>query len=203
MTDKQPLGHSLFSIGHSNHPIDLFNRLLLGHRVEVLADIRSQPHSKYSPQFDMNSLKVTVPAIGIKYLYLGRELGGRPEASEFYDQDGHVLYDRLAQAPAFLDGLGRLEKGVGKYHVALMCSEEDPVKCHRYLLVGRVLADRGISLLHIRSDGRVQSQQELEELATPVADSLSPRLFSTEEEKPWKSIRSVSPRKRLPSSSAH
>jgi uncharacterized protein (DUF488 family) len=92
----------------------------------------------------------------MKYVFLGKELGGRPEGSEFYDEGGGVLYDRLAESALFLEGIDRLMEGVKGYRVAIMCGEEDPVKCHRRVLVGRVLEERGVRVKHIRGDGRVE-----------------------------------------------
>ena len=176
----------IYSIGHSNHPLDVFLALLGQHAIDVLADVRSAPYSKYCPQFDKPALEGAVRQAGLQYLYLGRELGGRPDGAEYYDENGYVLYWRRAQAAEFLAGIERLERGRQQYRVALLCSEEDPAGCHRHLLVGRVLADRGGALLHIRGDGRLESADDLE--------SPQMALFADLEESAWKSIRSVSPR---------
>ena len=176
----------IYSIGHSNHPLDVFLALLDQHAIDVLADVRSAPYSKYCPQFDKPALEGAVRQAGLQYLYLGRELGGRPDGAEYYDENGYVLYWRRARAAEFLAGIERLERGRQQYRVALLCSEEDPAGCHRHLLVGRVLADRGGALLHIRGDGRLESADDLE--------SPQMALFADLEESAWKSIRSVSPR---------
>src|SRR3972149_5433068 len=94
----------LFTIGHSNHPIKTFLELLAGSGIEVLVDVRSQPFSKYAGQFDASELNRAVTRIGIKYLYLGEELGGRPKPLDFYDREGHVLYRLVAESPLFLRG---------------------------------------------------------------------------------------------------
>lgn len=187
----------LYTIGHSNHPLDTFLALLRQHRIEVLTDVRSRPYSKYSPHFDRERLQQAVKTAGMVYLFLGDELGGRPTGGEFYDAAGHVLYDRVAAAPFFRRGVERLETGVSRYRVAIMCSEEDPAVCHRHLLVGRVLRGRGLTLEHIRGDGRVQTDADLD----PDRGCRQPSLFDEPEEAPWKSLRSVLPRSRPPSSS--
>jgi uncharacterized protein (DUF488 family) len=151
----------IFTIGHSNHPLDKFLSLLKAHGVEVLVDIRSHPYSKHAPHFDSRNLKAGVANAGMKYLFLGKELGGRPQGEEFYDAEGYVLYSRVAEAPFFLEGISRLETGIQQYRVAIMRSEENPVGCHRRLLVGRVLAGRGAVIYHIRGNGRVQTEAEL------------------------------------------
>jgi uncharacterized protein (DUF488 family) len=151
----------IFTIGHSNHSLEKFIGLLTSNNTDVLVDIRSHPISRFSPHFNKRRLEEAVQANGMKYLFLGKELGGRPEASEFYDEGGGELYDRLAESPLFLEGIDRLMEGVKKYRVAIMCGEEDPGKCHRRVLVGRVLAERGVRIKHIRGDGAVEDEDEL------------------------------------------
>ena len=99
----------LYSIGHSNHALETFLELLRQHRIEVLVDARSHPYSKFAPHFDAHSLKQAVIGAGMKYLFMGKELGGRPDGDEFYDAEGHVLYWRVAESHLFLDGIARLE----------------------------------------------------------------------------------------------
>ena len=179
-------GPPIYSIGHSNHTIDVLLGLLSQHAIDVLADVRAAPDSKYCPQFDKQTLEAAIRQASVQYLYLGRELGGRPDGTEYYDEDGHVLYWRRARAAEFLAGIERLERGRQQYRIGLLCSEEDPAGCHRHLLIGRVLAARGVAVQHIRGDGRLQTPDDLE--------SPQMALFADLEERAWKSIRSVSPR---------
>jgi uncharacterized protein (DUF488 family) len=188
----------VLTIGHSNHAAELFLDLLQRHSVQVVADVRSHPYSKYALQFDREPLIEALRRAGFQYVYLGAELGGRPRGDAFYDGDGRVLYDRVAASPAFQDGLARLKKGIQRQVVALLCAEEDPAACHRRLLVGRVLTDGGIRVAHIRGDGRLQPESELR--AAETHDQLG--LFEEMEAAPWKSIPSVSQKRRQSSSSA-
>jgi uncharacterized protein (DUF488 family) len=185
----------LFSIGHSNHSEEKFLDLLKRHEIEVLVDVRSQPSSRYNPQFNSGPLKALVEAAGLRYLFMGDQLGGRPEGDGLLDDEGHALYHKMAESPAFLAGIARLARGVRDYRCAIMCSEEDPAVCHRYLLVTRVMRERGVDVRHIRGDGRLQKD-----------DEVSPQekqgvLFDELEQDSWKSLRSVSPRPQPPSSS--
>ncbi len=191
-----PAVRTVFSIGHSNHTVEKLLSLLREHRIDVLVDIRSYPSSKYAPHFNKAPLARALEEGTFKYMFLGRELGGRPEGEEFYDPEGHVLYGEVARSHLFLDGIERLEKGATEYRIAIMCSEEDPSDCHRRLLIGRVLAERGTELIHIRGDGTMQREKDLP--ASPVQQE---SLFG--EEATWRSIRSVSPRGAQQSSSAH
>lgn len=159
----------------------------------VLVDTRSHPYSRYAPHFNARDIEATLSGEGIGYLFLGRELGGRPEGEEFYDAEGWVDYALVERSRPFLDGIHRLEKEIQAHRVALLCSEEDPAGCHRRLLVGRALGERGISIRHIRGDGSVQTEDEA------AGDQLA--LFPDVEVSVRKSIRSVLRRRRRPSSS--
>jgi len=187
----------VLTIGHSNHSMERFLELLALHSVRVVADVRSSPYSKYTTHFDREALVEALRTAGFQYVYLGSELGGRPRGDAYYDAAGHVLYDKVVDSPGFQKGLARLEEGLRQYVVAALCAEEDPAGCHRRLLVGRVLGERGIAVDHIRGDGRLQSEAELA-AAEPHSNQLN--LFE-EIEAPWKSVPSVSPKKRQSSSS--
>jgi uncharacterized protein (DUF488 family) len=189
----------VLTIGHSNHQIGRFLELLKSHTIQVVVDARSQPYSEYATQFDQKPLKKSLEEEGIRYVFLGRELGGRPVGDEFYDEEGHVLYGRVAETALFQEGLSRLEKGIREYKVAMLCAEENPAACHRRLLVGRVLLDRGIRVDHIRGDGRIQTEDEVAAQTNPNKDQLA--LFEKAEAEPWKSIPSVLRKKRQSSSS--
>lgn len=152
---------TIFTIGHSNQSLKSFFKLLSDNSIQVLVDVRSHPFSKYASQFDQTSLKIVSKKQGIKYLYLGRELGGKPDKKEYYDSEGYVLYDRIAGSPDFIEAIERTVRGLDKYIVVLICSEEDPTRCHRRLLIGKVLANFGITQLHIRGNGLVQTEDDL------------------------------------------
>jgi len=183
----------VFTVGHSNHSAEKFIRLLKGCGIEVVVDTRSRPYSAYAPHFDARALEAALSRDDIGYLFLGGELGGRPEGEHFYDAKGRVDYALVGRSRPFLDGISRLEREIRTHTVALLCSEEDPALCHRRLLVGRALEERGITLRHVRGDGSIQTEGEM--------DGGQPVLFPETEASPRKSIRSVSRRRRRPSSS--
>lgn len=193
----------IFTLGHSNHPIDAFVGLLKRYDIQVVVDVRSQPHSTHAPQYNLRSLKRDLAKAGFQYVYLGQELGGRPGDSRFYDASGRVMYSRVARSSDFMRGIGRLEEGARKFRVAILCSEENPAVCHRHLLVGRVLGERGAMILHIRGDGRVQSGEELGLAIAERASGRQTGLFEGSEDPRWRSIRSVLRGKRQKSSSRH
>jgi uncharacterized protein (DUF488 family) len=179
---------TVYSVGHSNHTFDHFLSLLTQHEMEVVADVRTSPFSRYSPQFNRAQLSAALHARGIGYVFLGAELGGRPDGREFYDWEGHVRYDHLARSPLFLDGLQRLLRGAANHRVAMLCSEGDPAQCHRHLLIGRVLDAREVQVVHINADGTLCKYLDVTRQA-PVQQTL----FSGEEDSEWRSPRSVLP----------
>ena len=188
----------VWTIGHSNHALPYFLDLLRANQIAVLADVRSSPFSKFAPQFNSRDLEHAVQNAGLHYAFFGDTLGGRPQGDEFYDAAGHVLYNRVAVAPFFQEGLVRLRRGLSRgAKIALMCSEENPDVCHRHLLVGRVLEQSGVGVLHIRGNGACQSSKELN-AAKREAERTQPALFEMEAEETWRSIPSVLP-KRPPS----
>jgi uncharacterized protein (DUF488 family) len=177
----------IWTVGHSRHEIPALVDLLRQYQIEVVADVRSHPSSRHNPQFNRNSLRSSLLAAKIEYVFLGQELGGRPPEPEFYDAGGHVLYGAVAKSDRFASGLERLLTGAATYRVAILCSEENPENCHRRLLVGRVLADRGITVRHIRGDGSVISEDDLGRLPQDTAQGA---LFG-QEAAAWKSVRSA------------
>lgn len=194
-------GHdTVYTIGHSNHPVTHFLDLLKQHGIAVLADVRSQPYSQYTSQFNRQELSQAVRLAGIQYLFMGDQLGGRPEGAGFYDADGHVLYAKVAESESFRKGMTALVGELRNHRVALLCSEESPLVCHRHLLIGRVLAEEGFQVMHIRGDGRAQSVTELEEeRGTEARQQMLPGMEVTPE---WKSIPLVSPTQAPKASSA-
>lgn len=188
----------VYTIGHSNHSLDGFFALLNSVSTEVLVDIRSSPYTKYSTHFNQSNLKYALSEAGLKYLYLGGELGGIPKDESFYDGDGHVLYWKLASTEPFQQAIERLCRGAETFNVVLLCAEENPAGCHRRLLVGKVLEARGIETLHIRARGETQSEEEILSLERSEATQLS--IFGqgaskseilNENSKEWKSAQAV------------
>jgi uncharacterized protein (DUF488 family) len=186
---------ALWTVGHSNHAFDRFAQLLLAERIEFLLDVRSFPYSRYAPQFNRDELQDSLPALGVRYLFLGEELGGRPTREEHYDPEGHALYGPMSEERPFRDAIERLIAGARRHRLALLCSEADPRHCHRRLLIGKVLTDRGVQLRHILADGTVWVED-----AVALSDHEAQCSLLGEEE-PWRSTQSVSHRRRLSTSS--
>ena len=162
------------TIGHSNHGPDAFAALLRQHGVNVVVDVRSAPYSRYLPHFNKEHLAETLKETGIRYSFLGKELGGQPADRESYDADGRIMYDRLAETDTFMQGIERILEAVSvrpelvegrtaasqAQRLALMCSEKEPLDCHRTLLIAPTLAKRGVNVAHIHADGSLETHED-------------------------------------------
>lgn len=149
--------NQVFTIGHSNHEIDAFLALLAGARIAVVADVRSSPYSRLH-HFAREQLERHLAAAGLRYLFLGRELGARRDEPEAY-RDGRVDFSRVVGLPQFTAGIERLlHEPLGR--VALLCAEKEPLDCHRTVLVSRHLFDRGVPVRHILYDGAIEDHAD-------------------------------------------
>ena len=171
---------SVFTIGHSNHPIEKFIDLLLLHRIDALADVRSAPASRFHPQFNKKSLAESLKQAGIAYVFLGRELGARSEDPTTYE-NGRVQYRKLAATPLFRSGIERVEQGARNLRISLMCAEKDPLDCHRTLLVSRALERDHVAVTHILADGALESQHDTMRRLLKVEPSGLGDMFDAEE----------------------
>ncbi|MBM3290288.1 MAG: DUF488 domain-containing protein, partial [Candidatus Hydrogenedentes bacterium] len=148
---------TLFTIGHSNHAAEHFISLLAAHGVSAVADVRSSPYSKYVPQYSKENLQHLLREADIGYGFLGRELGARRDEESCY-VDGQAQYARIAQLPIFRAGLDRVLAELDDHRIALMCSEADPLECHRTVLVCRELLRLrpGLCIEHIGPDAAIE-----------------------------------------------
>jgi uncharacterized protein (DUF488 family) len=140
--------NSILTIGHSSRSWPEFESLLKSNSVTAVADVRSSPYSRLAPHFNRNDLKQSLKINGISYVFLGKELGGRPEIPDLYSH-GIADYEKMSRSDLFNEGIDRVIKGARKHRIALMCAEHNPEDCHRCLLVGRRLHDLGVCVTHI------------------------------------------------------
>lgn len=145
----------ILTVGHSNHTIERFLDLLEGQHVTAIADVRSAPYSRYTAQFNKETLEAALKRAGIAYVFLGKELGARSSDPACY-VNGRVQYGRLAKTDLFQSGIQRVLRGAEQHRIALMCAEKDPLDCHRTLLVAAELVRSGSDVSHILADGTVE-----------------------------------------------
>ena len=151
----------ILSVGHGGRAIDEFMALLKRHTIRYLIDVRSQPYSRYQPHFGRESLAAALEAAGIRYVFMGQQLGGRPDDPTAYT-NGFIDYEKCRKRPWFCEGIERLRRTCEqRLPVALMCSEAKPEHCHRAKLIGRVLEEESVVVWHIDEDGELRTQQEI------------------------------------------
>ncbi len=151
----------IYSIGYATHTIESFIDTLKKFNITAIADVRSQPYSKFKPEFNRENLKQALFNNGIEYVFLGDNVGARIEALECY-KNGHADYDLISKHPLFQKGLARIVKGMKKYSIAIMCAEKDPINCHRTILICKQLKNNNIQIIHIIDSNTTENHTETE-----------------------------------------
>jgi uncharacterized protein (DUF488 family) len=163
----------LLTIGHSNHSLDDFVRLLDESGIMILVDVRTSPYSRYNPQFNKESLEVELPRCNIQYVYAGKYLGGRPSDPSLYkshklpeegtDYLHEVDYSAVMERPWFIKGIQQLLEIADQDLTAIMCSEENPADCHRHHLIAKYILEHHpeVQVRHIRGDGTVFGAKQI------------------------------------------
>jgi uncharacterized protein (DUF488 family) len=171
----------LFTVGHSNHPVERFLALLEGARIAVIADVRSRPSSRRFPWFSQARLAETLQTKAIGYLAHGDALGGRPDDLALI-RDGVADYEAIAKTTRFQQGLDRVIAAAAGRRLCVMCAEREPLDCHRFLLIARALAARGVAIGHILADTTVETHAATEERLLAVTRTAAD-LFASREER--------------------
>ena len=177
-------GPALFTIGCSNGSINELFTEIRRVGINALADVRSTPYSAYTPQFNRENLAEACRKEGVAYVYLGDEFGAMRTNPELMSDgtvsapitDGIVDFTKVRQTEAFRRGVERVSRGLAKgLRIALMCTELEPERCHRAVMVSPAFADK-CPIGHVTRDGEVISHGDLEKrlLAQggPYQDSL-------------------------------
>lgn len=152
--------NTLFTIGHSTRAIEEFIGLLRENGVTAVADVRSSPYSRHSPQFNADALQRSLRDHQVHYVSLGEELGARRDEPECYVEDV-AAYPLIAKTAAFARGMERLRTGLKSQQIALLCAERDPLTCHRMILVCRHLREE-CEIVHIIGAGENEGQASAE-----------------------------------------
>ncbi len=150
---------TIYSIGHSRHHPDDFAKLLKMHQIDALYDVRSRPYSRFNRQFNRETLEDVLKDIGITYVFMGGQLGGKPEDPCCYDANGILSRALQIQTPAFQKGIARLRHDAAQLRVAIMCAEKDPLDCHRTWLIAENVPD--MTVIHIHADGRTERHADM------------------------------------------
>jgi uncharacterized protein (DUF488 family) len=152
----------IYSIGYGNRSIEAFIQLLKQYEIRFLLDVRSKPYSRIHPDFAYQTLQQHIENADLKYVYMGKELGGQPDDPTCYTADGRVDYELVKAKEFYTAGIQRLVNAQeGGHVVVLMCAELRPEECHRSKLIGETLRDIPLDLLHITETGNLKRQDEV------------------------------------------
>jgi len=159
----QPQSKQCFTIGHGNYSINLFIDSVRSAGIDTIIDVRSSPYSRFNPHFNRENLEKSLRESAIGYRFMGDRLGGRYTDLSLLFPDGTVDYRKVQDTELFKEGIGRLLAVIssGKT-IALMCAEKEPERCHRFALISPVLQSEGISVVHVRPEGKLQANEDLE-----------------------------------------
>jgi uncharacterized protein (DUF488 family) len=152
-----------FTIGYGNYPIDRFIALLQNTGIDLIIDVRSSPYSRFNPHFNRENLEKSLIMNDIDYRYMGDKIGGRQSDPCLLFPDGTVNYRKVQETEQYQEGIKEVISIIssGK-KIALMCAEKEPERCHRFAMISPVLQSRGISVIHIRPDMKLQANEDLE-----------------------------------------
>jgi uncharacterized protein (DUF488 family) len=181
MNCSMPSTNGLFTLGHSNQEMSDFLGTLLRHEIKLVCDVRSRPGSFRFPQFNREPLEARLTAAKIRYEFCGEQLGGRPLDPQFYLANGLVDYSKRRTAPAFLEAIDKALALSRDRKTAILCAEEDPLHCHRFLLICPALVARGVAPVHLRRGGAAETQRDAEDRLLQLhgfADVTSDSLFA-------------------------
>ncbi len=145
----------IYTIGHSNHTWEIFCGLLRHADIRLLVDVRSRPYSRCAAFANKTRLPALLASEEIDYAFMGDSLGGKPAERAFYGADRLPDYTLIAKSESYRQGLRQLIALAKESTTAIMCSEEDPSRCHRHLLIGPSIEEKNIGVSHIRKDGSV------------------------------------------------
>ncbi len=155
---------TIYTIGHSTHPINLFLKLLSVNKINCVVDVRSMPYSKYASQYNAKELKHFLKDNGIHYVFMGKEFGARQSDETFYNKDGYLDFAKVIQSTLFREGMDRITEGLNKgLSIVLMCTEKDPIDCHRSILVARAFYNLEHEIINIRENGEHETQDQVYE----------------------------------------
>ena len=155
----------IYTIGHSNYTIERLIDMLRHYNINCVVDIRGTPYSKYNVQFDKETIRYTLSKAGFIYIYMAKELAAKRINKESYNEEGYSDFEKVIKEKEFLEGIARLKNGCNKgYNIVLLGAMQEPIRCHRSILVGKALRKHGFNVKHILDDYSIASQEDIEQM---------------------------------------
>lgn len=174
--------NELFTIGYSPYDRDSFLSVLKKYKITAVADVRSLPFSQFKPEFNRDQLSEFLEKNEIVYVFLGDVCGGKIE-DKSCQVNGKIDYVLAAKNQKFNECLKRIINGMDKFKIALMCSEKDPIMCHRTILICRNLTSCCITIKHLLSDGTFEDHKDSEQRLLKIFNLNHQELFRSEKER--------------------
>lgn len=152
----------LYTIGHSQHDVEYFIDMLRKYDINYVLDVRSTPYSQFAENYNRENIRAILKKAGIEYSFMGSYFGARPENRILYSKDGYLDFEKARNSVKFQNGVNNVIKGIGEgNNITLMCTEKDPIECHRAIMVARTFFERGVDVQHILADSSLQSHDVL------------------------------------------
>lgn len=140
---------TIYSIGYGNRTIETFISLLNRYMIQRVIDVRTNPFSRFNPNFRRQKLEDNLVKANIQYEFMGDRLGGKPSEAIMY-HEGKLQYENIIHSQQFINGInGLIMLCKEQNKIAIMCSELDPNKCHRKTIIGRYLETMKLDVIHI------------------------------------------------------
>lgn len=154
----------IFAIGHSNYPYSKFIEMIKKYNINCIVDIRETPYSKYNTQYNKECFRETLKKDRFTYIYMGQEFGAKRGSKQSYNTEGYADFEKVIQEGIFLNGIERIKNGIDMgYKIVLLGAMQEPIRCHRSIMVGRFLNKEGIDVKYILHEGNVVSQDYIDE----------------------------------------
>lgn len=154
----------IFAIGHSNYPYDKLIEMIKRYGIDCVVDIRETPYSKYNTQYNREALRESLKSSGFTYVYMGHEFGAKRQTKESYNDDGYADFKKVIKEELFLKGIERITKGLQMgYKIVLLGAMQDPIRCHRSIMLGKYLNEKGFDVKYIMHEGNIVNQDYIEE----------------------------------------
>ncbi|MGL4990125.1 MAG: DUF488 family protein [Sarcina sp.] len=153
----------VFAIGHSNYPFEKLIKMLKEHNVNCVVDIRETPYSRYNVQYNKEVFELRLKQEGFIYIYMGVGFGAKRQSKESYLNKVYADFELVKEEKSFIESVQRVKNGIKKgYKIALLGAMQEQIRCHRSILIGRVLYSQGIDVKYILHEGGLATQDDIE-----------------------------------------
>lgn len=173
---------AIYTTGYAGHSAPSLVQLLQTTGITVLADVRSNPFSGRQPEMDKPALMQALRCAGMRYVFMGEQLGGRPRNPKLY-RAGRIDPQALLAHEGYRAGVARLIAGAASHSICLLCAERDPISCHRGLYIAESLQEAGMQVLHLIPGKPAEDHQATRTRMAELAHMEHADLFASEKDR--------------------